>query len=129
MAQGHPKLIYSVILECKNQIDIFTNQKIIVLSGNNGRVMSDSITEFLHTKVDCHYFVGTRNRFIAAALLHMMELHDDVIKWKLSALLAICARNSPVTGEFPAQRPVTRNCDVFFDLRPNKLLSKQSWGW
>ena len=26
-----------------------------------------------------------------------------------SALLAICAGNSPVTGEFPAQRPVTRN--------------------
>ena len=25
-----------------------------------------------------------------------------------SALLAICAGNSPVTGEFPAQRPVTR---------------------
>ena len=32
-------------------------------------------------------------------------------------------------GEFPAQRPVTRDFDVFFDLRPNKLLSKQSWGW
>ena len=32
-------------------------------------------------------------------------------------------------GEFPTQRPVTRNCDVFFDLRPNKLLNKQSWGW
>ena len=43
-----------------------------------------------------------------------------------SALLAICAGNSPVPGEFPAQRPVTRNFDVFFDLRPNKLLSKQS---
>ena len=27
-------------------------------------------------------------------------------------------------GEFPAQRPVTRNFDVFFDLRPNKRLSK-----
>ena len=26
----------------------------------------------------------------------------------LSASLAICAGNSPVTGEFPAQRPVTR---------------------
>ena len=36
-----------------------------------------------------------------------------------SALLAICAGNSPVPGEFPTQRPVTRNCDVFFDLRPN----------
>ena len=36
-----------------------------------------------------------------------------------SALLAICARNSPVTGEFPTQRPVTRSFDIFFDLRMN----------
>ena len=42
-----------------------------------------------------------------------------------SALLAICAGNSPVTGEFPAQRPVTRSFGVFFDLRLNKRLSKQ----
>ena len=34
-----------------------------------------------------------------------------------SSLLAICAGNSPVPGEFPAQRPVTRSFDVFFDLR------------
>ena len=27
------------------------------------------------------------------------------------------------------QRPVTRSFDVFFDLRLNKRLSKQSWGW
>ena len=46
-----------------------------------------------------------------------------------SALLAICAGISAVPGEFPAQRPVTRSFDVFFDLRPNKRLSKQSWGW
>ena len=46
-----------------------------------------------------------------------------------SALLAICAGNSPVPGEFPAQRPVTRSFDVFFDLRLNKRLSKQSCGW
>ena len=37
----------------------------------------------------------------------------------LSALLAICAGNSPVPGDFPAQRPVTRRFDVFFDLRLN----------
>ena len=42
-----------------------------------------------------------------------------------SALLAICA----VTGEFPAQRPVTQSFDVFFDLRLIKRLSKQSRGW
>ena len=46
-----------------------------------------------------------------------------------SALLAICAGKSPAISEFPSQRPVTRNFDVFFDLRLNKRLSKQSWGW
>ena len=46
-----------------------------------------------------------------------------------SALLAICAGNSPVPGEFPTQRPVTWSFDVYFDLCPNKRLSKQSWGW
>ena len=46
-----------------------------------------------------------------------------------SALLAICAWNSPVPGEFHAQRPVTRSFDFFFDPRLNKWLSKQSWGW
>ena len=46
-----------------------------------------------------------------------------------SALLVLCAGNSSVTGKFPAQRPVTRSFDVFFDLRLNKRLSKQSWDW
>ena len=32
-------------------------------------------------------------------------------------------------GEFPTQRPVTRSFEVFFDLRLNKRLRKQSWGW
>ena len=35
----------------------------------------------------------------------------------ISALLTFCAGNSPVTGEFPSQRPVTRSFDAFFDLR------------
>ena len=35
----------------------------------------------------------------------------------------------PLCGEFPTQRPVTQSFDVFFDLRVNKRLSKQSWGW
>ena len=48
---------------------------------------------------------------------------------KFSAWLAICAGNSPVTGEFPAQRPVTRIFEVFFDLRLNNRLTKQSWDW
>ena len=47
---------------------------------------------------------------------------------KLAALLALCAGNSPVPGEFPAQRPVTRSFDVFSDLRLNKRLSKHEAG-
>ena len=46
-----------------------------------------------------------------------------------SASLALCAENSPATGEFPIQRPGTRSFDIFFDLRLNIRLSKQSWGW
>ena len=46
-----------------------------------------------------------------------------------SALLALCAGNSLVTGEFPSQRPVTQILDVFFDLHLNKRLSKQLWCW
>ena len=52
---------------------------------------------------------------------HQMEI--------FSALLAICAVNSPVTGESHAQRPVTRRFNIFFDMRLNKRLSKQSRGW
>ena len=57
-------------------------------------------------------------------------IHDDVIKWKHFP------RNWPFVrgihrgpGDFPTQRPVTRSFYVFLDLRLNKRLSKQSWGW
>ena len=49
--------------------------------------------------------------------------HDDVIKWKHFRVTDL------LCGEFPAQRPVTRSFDVFFDLRLNQQLSKQSRGW
>ena len=43
-----------------------------------------------------------------------------------SALLALCAGTSPVTGELPSRRPVRRSFHAFFDLRLNKRLGKQS---
>ena len=46
-----------------------------------------------------------------------------------SALPALCVGNSPVSGEVPAQRPVTQSFDVFFDLRLKKRLNKQTQGW
>ena len=41
----------------------------------------------------------------------------------LPAILALCAGNLPITGEFPSQRPVTPSFDIFFDLRLNKRLT------
>ena len=49
---------------------------------------------------------------------HQMEI--------FSALLVLCVGNSPVTGEFPSQRPVRQSFDVFFDIRLNNRLNKQS---
>ena len=46
-----------------------------------------------------------------------------------STLLALCEGNSPVTGEFPSQRPVMWSFDVFFDLRVNRQFSKQLRCW
>ena len=43
----------------------------------------------------------------------------------LGRLSALRPGNSPMTGKFPAQRPVTRSFNVFFDLRLNQHLSKQ----
>ena len=66
--------------------------------------------------------------------MHFCVIDDDHDRWRhqmetFSALLAFFAGNSPVPGEFPTQRPVTRSFTVFFDRRLNKRLSKQSWGW
>ena len=76
----------------------------------------------------------TRPTFQWALCLLKAQHRPEPSWWRhqmetFSALLAICAGNSPVPGEFPTQRPVTLSFDVYFDLRPNKRLSKQSWGW
>ena len=56
--------------------------------------------------------------------------HDDVIKWNHFPRDWPFERGihrSPVNSLH--KRPVTRRFEVFFDLHPNKRLSKQSWGW
>ena len=66
------------------------------------------------------------NTFLSSLVFGIMMTSSN---GNISALLVLWAGNSPVTGEFPSQRPVTRNFDVFFDPRLNKRLSKQSRGW
>ena len=64
------------------------------------------------------FWISEPTVYLAAWWRHQMETY--------SALLALYVGNSPVTGEYPSQRPLTRSCDVFFDLRLNKRFSKQS---
>ena len=70
------------------------------------------------------FYIATTTNIILDKpnIMASYDLRRHVTWWRhqmetLSALLAICAGNSPVTGEFQEQRPVTRSCDVFFDLR------------
>ena len=53
-------------------------------------------------------------------------LHDDVMKWKHFPRYWPFVRG---IHRSPVNSPVTRSFGVFFDLRLNKRLSKQSWGW
>ena len=86
---------------------------------------------------DLTYLTGTGNTDLpgvwvfdiaAASWTRMVYLHFMMTSSNktFSALLALCVGNSPITGEFPSKRPVTRSFDVFFGLRLNKQWSKQS---
>ena len=84
--------------------------------------IGSSLVKATPVRVPSHYIFRHLWLNVSCSLWrHQMET--------FSALLAICEGNSSVTGEFPKERPVTRSFDVFLDLRLNKRLSKQSWGW
>ena len=69
-----------------------------------------------------HYVCGGMGRNESQRIGIIDSLILNQCAWRhqmetFSALLALCAGNSPVTGEFPSQRPVTQRFDVFFDLK------------
>ena len=86
------------------------------------------ITLLLTFAVETNLAKWANTVVISAAMLGSISIYicvKCVSPWwrhqmeTFSALLAICAGNSPVPGEFHTQRPVMRIFDVFFDLRPN----------
>ena len=65
-----------------------------------------------------YFFCTLRQIYNESAFAHVMAWHETRAWWRhqmetFSALLAICAGNSPVPGAFPTQRPVTRSFDVW----------------
>ena len=84
-------------------------------------VVSLALGQLKHYPGDCEVIRKIWIKSFWFMRRHQMETFSE--------LLALRAWNSPVTGEFPAEWPVTRSFDVFFDLRLNKRFSKQSWSW
>ena len=84
------------------------------------------------TLLDRRYIVVTLQRlqfetdgFVCLWIIHMMTSSNGNI---VRVTGHLCGEFTG-PGEFPAQRQVARSFDIFFDLRPNKRLSKQPWGW
>ena len=101
-----------------------------------GRIPASAIILLLKvTEFHLPIYAQVSNLWQTANMSHRHRWTKPFLSWwryameTFSALLALFVGNSPVTSEFPSQRPVTRSFDVFFDLRLNKRLSKQSWGW
>ena len=99
-------------------------------------ISCDCIIDFYTLEVFKLFFIMQDNAGIAwLSGVYMPFPHAAPISWwrhqmeTFSALLALCAGNSLVTGESHSQRPVTWSFDVFFDLHLNKHLSKHLWGW
>ena len=63
-------------------------------------------------------------------ILSHIETYQEIVKlFMMTSSDGIIFRvtgHFSVAGGFPSQRQVTRSFDVFFDLRMNKRLSKQS---
>ena len=101
---------HQAIIRCKTKllwtVHIGTN-----FIGKWTRKLHFTITK-RHLKITCAKCRQPCPQFVSLKSVawwrHQMEA--------FSALLALCAGNSPVTGEFSSQRPVTRSFDAFFDL-------------
>ena len=123
-------MFFSVVneIQWKSNYDVTTSQAII--SSQNyahatttlpcAKFCSDHFTT-IWMRAKWNFYRIWITKIVSTWWRHQMET--------FAALLAICAGNSPVPGEFPAQRPMTRSFDVFFDLHLLKRLSKQWWGW
>ena len=94
----------------------YINDETVVVNTDN---LVSSVVIFSIVGTICIFLLLLRRRV-------RIRHHDDVINESIFHVTGPLWGNSPVTGGCPSQRPVTRSFDVYFDLRLNKRLSKQS---
>ena len=89
-----------------------------------------SFSSLVESKERCNYGFESMTNLINWVGVSNELVHDDVIKWKHFPRYGPFVRGiyrSPVNSPHKGQ---WRGAFMFlFDLRPNKRLSKQSWGW
>ena len=100
----------------------------------------------LHVHFDFHLCIGIHSTNIDISVMIVLFIdsnYDNVcVTIALNGFYMMTSSNGNIfrvtgplcgeftgPGEFPTQRPVTCSFDVFFDLRLNKRLSIQWWGW
>ena len=114
LVQGKPqqeKVLFSACFDKNTFNHQFTMSfNSLVPEGNGARILNGK-------------FINPFQGFILSVLpvkppslrwMPQLPTHDDIIKWKHFP------RYWPFVRGFPAQRPVTRSFDVFFDLHLNK---------
>ena len=100
---------------------------LLVLCTGNSPAISGLQTKKPIMQSFCGFCVISAEKFwINSRVPREMRHHDDVIKCKHFPRYWPFVRWRVIS---PHKGPVMRSFDVFFDLRPNKRLSKQLWGW
>ena len=120
----------SACISCYADINIV--KKIIVSS----KIHSDSVfSKYYGLIVYVWLCDRTENSFTLSWNPFQLPCHEKCLSMMTSSNGNIFRVTAPLCGEFtgpgefPTQRPMTQNFDVFFYLRLNKRLSKQSRGW
>ena len=129
--------------ECdpKNLTSSFARSKILFTEKlTNGALVPPTPDLQQSPPVGAIFAVGCAVSYRDCAIMPHGCDRENLCAWKASTLRMMTSSNGSIfrvtghlCGEFtghrwiPAQRPVTRSFDVFFDLRLNKRLSKQSW--
>ena len=105
------------------QLDLFAFRKII----QSTTVLYLGLRRTLFSFRTSIYIGLLHRHSLPFVVLNLMYLHFMMTSssWKFSRV------SGPLCGEFTGHRwiPRTKAIDVFFDLRLNKRMSKQWWGW
>ena len=91
----------------------------------------------LYMFIDLVYLHSRATHILHPSVLYWLDswLMFSVLHIMTSSYGNIFRVTGHLCGEFtgprwsPRKWPVTRTFDIFFDLRLNKRLNKQSWGW